>query len=40
MTQQVDMLKVQVGAVADSESRTVLKTISCARGASGWEPYG
>ncbi len=27
MTQQADALKAQVGAVADSESRTLLKTI-------------
>jgi hypothetical protein len=32
------MLKVQVRAVADSELRMLLKTISCAHGASGWEP--
>jgi hypothetical protein len=28
MTSQADTLKVQVGTVADSESRTALKTIS------------
>jgi len=27
MTQTTDMLKVQLGAVADSKSRTLLKTI-------------
>jgi hypothetical protein len=33
MAQQAVTLKVQVGAVTDSESRTVLKTISwCPRG--------
>ena len=31
MTQTTDMLKVQPGAVADSKSRTLLKTTSSAR---------
>ena len=30
MTQTTDMLKVQLGAAADSKSRTLLKTISWA----------
>jgi hypothetical protein len=31
MTQTTDMLKVQLGAVADSKSRTLLKTTTSAR---------
>ena len=37
---KADMLYVQVAAVSDAEQRTLLKTISLARAACGWEPRG
>lgn len=40
MTQTTDMLKVELGAVADSKSRTLLKTIGRAGGGELWLACG